>query len=201
MNKMAFRVQAGYHQRMNRFLQVIMIGLIVTAAAMGPAIAEIAIEFTNPLLKAVNDQDYTRTYQLLVRGANPNAADPKGRTALILASQSGFVAGVTVLLENKANVRLTDQLGNTALMWASAGGFTEIVEALLAASSSVDAKNKEGQTALMLAAKYGQREILTLLLKAKASRDIRDLTGRTAADLARQGGHTAEERILLEKPK
>lgn len=183
----------------NKFIFVLILSAVVSAIAPLPSRGEVALELNNPFLAAINNQDYNRTYQLLVRGANPNASDGQGRTALILASQVGFVAGVTVLLENKANVRIVDRLGNTPLMWAAAGGFDEIVEALLTAGSSVDTKNKEGQTALMLAAKYGQRNVIALLLAAKADRDLRDLTGRSATDLARQNGRKIEEELLREK--
>jgi len=52
--------------------------------------------------------------QLLDRGASIDAADNRGRTALIIAAERGDVAAVGVLLERGADSVWRDKQGKTA---------------------------------------------------------------------------------------
>ena len=78
--------------------------------------------------------------ELIARGANVNAADSRGETALTMASWQGFVDYVRVLLEAGANKRHTQNDGvTTAHLLASAHpdslpGTRQAVRALLAAA-------------------------------------------------------------------
>jgi serine/threonine-protein phosphatase 6 regulatory ankyrin repeat subunit B len=68
---------------------------------------------------------------LLTRdGILVNAGDEHGRTALIFASNNGYIDIVKLLLDNGANVNAEDKGGNTALIFASNKGHTDIMELL-----------------------------------------------------------------------
>jgi hypothetical protein len=60
---------------------------------------------------------------LLAKGAEVNAQDKRGRTALIVASKDGYREVVQILLAYGADVNGRDKKGNTALDWASFSGY------------------------------------------------------------------------------
>ncbi len=62
--------------------------------------------------------EFTALTSLIKGGANLNAVDNKGRTALIMAAQRGNVLMVRVLLHYKADPKMRDALGYTALAYA-----------------------------------------------------------------------------------
>lgn len=51
-------------------------------------------------------------------GADVNAADADGETALMAAAEKGHVSKVKVLLDHGANVNARDRRGKTALQYA-----------------------------------------------------------------------------------
>jgi Ankyrin repeats (3 copies) len=69
---------------------------------------------------------------LLDQGANVNAGDRTGVTALMRAAYHGQVPMVQALIARGADVNATDRSGLTALMMAKHAGHKEIVDALLA---------------------------------------------------------------------
>ena len=95
---------------------------------------------------------------LLEHGADVNAKDKSGNTALM------FAAGQEeqyIKIENDKVVRL-----------------------LLEHGAEVDAKNESGETALMVAASNGYEKTVTLLLEHGADADLRNADGKTARELA-----------------
>lgn len=74
---------------------------------------------------------------LLRHGADPNAADYDGRTALHLASAEGILPCVQLLLEHGAEPLRPDRWGHTAVTEAESGGHSRIVT-LLKESSRVE---------------------------------------------------------------
>ena len=103
--------------------------------------------------------------RLIDQGADVNATDEDGNTALMYASAEGHTVIVSMLIEAGADVNAKDIDGLTALMLASGEGHTETVSTLIKAGADVNAKTKEGWTALMAAADEGHPEIVKLLKK------------------------------------
>ena len=68
---------------------------------------------------------------LLEKGADVNAMDNDGITALMWTTKYGRTEIVKILLERGADVLAVDQYGDTALSMASKNGYTEIVKLIL----------------------------------------------------------------------
>jgi uncharacterized protein len=127
--------------------------------------------FANPnedLIKSAQSDNLAGVQIALDAGANVNAADKVGKTALMQASFEGLIEIVELLVGAKANVNAKDKNGATALMVASEKGYSVIVARLIRAKANVNAKDKDGVTALMLSSKNGKTEIVELLKAAGA---------------------------------
>lgn len=73
----------------------------------------------------------TNVIKLLIEsGADINAKNIHGNTALIFASARGYLDIVKYLIEVGADINLKNNLGNTALMYAYNDKYKEIIELL-----------------------------------------------------------------------
>ena len=99
---------------------------------------------------------------LLNHGAEINACDDEGCTALIHASRTGFTTIVRTLLDSGADLEAQDQDGETALLAALYKKKTEIVHLLLNKGASI--KSPIGEKALGIASAMGSSEIVQILL-------------------------------------
>lgn len=84
---------------------------------------------------------------------------------LHVASKSGHLSMVKLLLENGANVNIQDESGNTALHYASANGKKDIVKHLLENQADASIVNAKEQKAIDYSNIKGFNEITELLLK------------------------------------
>ncbi len=99
-----------------------------------------------------------------------------GMTALQVASHSGDVAKVTLLLEAGADPRGKGKCA--ALILATHGEHREIVALLLAAGAATEEEDGYGRTALMYAVWEGRDDIVALLVQANAQPNVIDRDGR-----------------------
>ena len=113
-------------------------------------------------------------------GADVEARDKDGRTALTVAAWNGHTELAQLLLEAGAEVDACATDGNTALMRAAWNGHTGIVRLLLGAAADLEAYDKYGWTALMRAAWSSHTESVHLLLQAGANVEARNTDGSTA---------------------
>lgn len=88
---------------------------------------------------------------LLDAGANPDATDEEGQSALMMAADAGYEESVKILLAHHAQVNLSDREGRTALMHACAGRFVDAILLLLEHGADLSARDNQGKTALDLA--------------------------------------------------
>ena len=75
-------------------------------------------------------------------GADINAFDQKGWTALMYACLEGHEKIAEYLIKMGADLNATNENGSTALMKASQKGFENIVEMLVSAKAEVSTVNK-----------------------------------------------------------
>jgi ankyrin repeat protein len=126
---------------------------------------------------------------LIKAGLNPEARDPRGYTALILAAYNEHPAAVDFLIGKGDNACAADPKGNTSLMGVAFKGNAQIAARLIAAHCNVNAVNGAGQTALMMASMFGRNDVAQLLLTHGADPQIHDAAGNTARGLAVQQGN------------
>jgi ankyrin repeat protein len=120
--------------------------------------------------------------ELLKQGADVNAAQGDGMTALHWAASHGDLELTEMLLLSGANVRaLTRINGYTPLFYAARAGNGAVVSALLKAGADVKAVSATGSTPLMLAAAAGSVGAVQALLDAGADIDAKEQArGQTA---------------------
>jgi ankyrin repeat protein len=119
------------------------------------------------LIKAAGNGDTAAVRQMLEKGANIEAKDDKGYTALITAAYLGNTEVVKLLLAKGANIDAMNDEGSTALIKAVFSGFlsgsNEVVKLLLTKGANVEVRDKRGYTALDEARQLPNDEAVTLL--------------------------------------
>eukprot|EP01083_Nonionella_stella_P063391 164737_1 len=114
----------------------------------------------------------------------------ENKTALILASENGHAAIVSLLLENDANVDGVDKYGMTSLHHAAFKGHNEICKILINNGADIDCYDKASLTPLHEAASSGKGGVIKVLLKAGASVVLTDKNNKTALDIATEFNRT-----------
>lgn len=116
---------------------------------------------------------------LLAEGANPEAVDADGRTALILAVSVGDGELVPILIQNGADPSRPDRSNRSPLEHGIATGRADVVHALLGSGVSPTALMSSGRTPLSMAALLGLPEIAEDLLVHGADVNAQDRDGQT----------------------
>jgi ankyrin repeat protein len=146
-----------------RQLSAILLAAMITAASVGAAV-------NAPVADAASRGDTAAVRALLKDGADVNAPQGDGMTALHWAAERGDLELTNLLLYGGANVGAVTRIGQyTALHIAARAGSAGVVKALVVAKSDVNlASVPSGATALHLASSSGSLEAVRTLLDAKA---------------------------------
>ena len=99
-----------------------LLGIALTLALLLPGMALAAMS-DGAFLELAAKADAAAVAKALREGANPNARDKYGQTALIRAATKGKADKVAVLLRAGADANLVDKHGYTARVWASFKAF------------------------------------------------------------------------------
>lgn len=166
------------HARNSRSVRQRSGGLVVTAAvlvlgAVTPAVAA-ASDADEELLGYAMEGEAEEVARLLAAGADPEAADEYGETALMFGASSSNVEVVRLLLEAGADPNRRNDDGVTALMAVVITDGetdveemyplnTEVARALLEGGADKSVTDDEGRTALDLARDYGLAHMVALL--------------------------------------
>ncbi len=128
----------------------------------------------------LRDRDAVRT--LLRQGADVNAAQGDGMTALHWAAMNGDADLVSMLLYAGANVRATTRLGGyTPLHLASRTANPAVISRLIEGGADTKIRTSTGATPLMLAAETGSVDAVKALLDKGADPNAKESAyGQTA---------------------
>jgi len=142
------------------------------------------------------DRDAARS--LLQKGADVNAAQSDGMTALHWAVLKSDAEMAKMLLYAGANVKAATRLGGyTPLLMASRNGDVAMIETLLGGGADPNSATTNGTTALMLAAASGNADAVKVLLDHKADINARESArGETALVFAAANGRADVIRVL-----
>ncbi len=154
------------------------------------------------LLIAASESDNVETCKaLLAHGAEIDARNENGKTALWVAAANGRSDFCSLLLERGANIDVLDTNGYTPLMGAchnSERDQSNTVALLLEKGADVETAGKDGWRTLMLAAQHGHVETGKILLEHGAEIDARKENGGTALWVAAANGRSDFCSLLLE---
>lgn len=175
--------QSGRHSAMLGLSTTAVFGIVSLAQHFraGGTLTNASPKATRLMIAAGND-DYNAIQERIADGADPDARDDAGRTALHYALNAGAGNAATVLLQAGADPDAPIEHGMTPLMYAVAANNQKLTNFLLTAGADVNHRADEGLTPLMLAAKNSDPEMVRLLLQAGAKPDARDEQGLSADD-------------------
>lgn len=183
-------VKAVAETRLNRLLRL---GLANVRGDRRGITSIMAITIAVRFLVGISQKTCIDMINLLLNfGANINAKDDKGQTAIIIASDFICVNIVKTLIAEGANVNSIDDEGTTALMKVCGCEIAElvpdakdIIELLLNNGANLQKENNFGYTSLMLASMKGNVEIVKYLILKGANIDAQNNKGDTALILAK----------------
>lgn len=171
--------------------------ILRVCALAGPlSLAAAALDQT--LIDAVRYDDRAAVARLVGDGANVNARQADGTTALAWAAMRSNVEIARALLKAGADPDLANELGIGPLLLAIQNGSAELAELLLANGADPNLARENGETPLMAAARLGQTGVIRMLLDHGADTNARDRKfGQTALMWA--AGHPEAVRLLLDR--
>jgi uncharacterized protein len=157
------------------------------------------------LLDAVRTEGYASVKHLLREGANPNAQDDCGVSAVTYAAAILHPDILKELIAAGATVNVIDDFDHKPpLLWAlestegkGEGRIYEIAKLLVQAGADVNFKGESFRTGLILAATKGLDKVAELLISSGARINAKDEEGRTAYSYAaQQGNHKIKELLI-----
>lgn len=124
--------------------------------------------------QAVRRGDVETLRRLLTAGADINARDRHGQTALMIAAQDGQAGMVRFLVEHGAALNHTAKYRLSALMLAVIRGHADIVRTLVEAGADLTIRGTgapgfSGKTALDLATAQGRFDIAEVFSDSESS--------------------------------
>ncbi|MDD8014239.1 MAG: ankyrin repeat domain-containing protein [Acidobacteriota bacterium] len=151
------------------------------------------------LVAAAWSDDSGEIQRLLKAGAEINAKDGFGFTALMRASERGNAELVKALLQAGADIKVKRENGWTALQDACSANQLEALKVLLDAGADPNERGTDGTGILLWAVGYGYTEVVRELVKAGTRIDDPiDRFGQTPLMQAARTGKTEIIRTVLE---
>ncbi|KAM0723985.1 hypothetical protein Q7P37_000976 [Cladosporium fusiforme] len=149
-------------------------------------------------LAAYRDDPFLQPFlsNLRAAGADVNASNLMGETALHWFAEDGSRSDVRILLDANADISARDKNGWNALFYAIRRNRPRMIGFLCSKGINVNDTDRTGESALMLACRTGSKECIGPLIDAGALPNIRDHRGRTALMLADEKGNTACATLL-----
>ncbi|KNY17160.1 ankyrin [Shinella sp. SUS2] len=149
-------------------------------AALCPPLLAAENTMDTQLHKAAAADDIAAIKTLLAKGADIDARDTSGATALLVATHGNKVNAARALIEAGADVNAKDDISDSPYLYAGARGHLEILKLTLAHGADLKSINRYGGTAIIPAAERGHVETVETLIKAGTDVDHVNRLGWTA---------------------
>ena len=163
------------------------------------ALASVGAASDARLVQAAKDRDPASVRALLAEGADVNATQPDGTTALHWAAHWDDYDTADLLIRRDADVNAENELGATPLWLSCVHGSASMIGLLLQAGADVNAALPSGETPLMTAARTGIVVAVRGLLSHGADVNAREGSrGQTALMWAVAQRHPDVVRLLIE---
>ena len=146
---------------------VVLAGALLAAGCLtqstdGPPTGDPAM--SERLIAAAAAGDMPGIRAALADGADIDARDADGRTAILAATIAGRTAAVEALIDAEANVDLQDDRLDNPFLYAGAEGLFDILRMVNEAGADPALTNRFGGTALIPASERGHVEVVRYLL-------------------------------------
>lgn len=123
------------------------------------------------LISAAAEGDREAVLELLEGGADIDATDNHGITAVMAATQKNEVETVKLLIDQGADINIRNNNQDNVLLYAGAEGLLPIVKLAVEAGADTTLTNRFGGTALIPASERGHVEVVEELL-ANSDTDV-----------------------------
>lgn len=147
-------------------------------------------------LNAVQSGNYKTVSSLLKEGADVNARNKYGESALVLALKGNYDKTAALMIKRGADINIKDSNGNTLLMLAAQNGLKKSAKLMIKKGAPVNAAGFEGITPLMMAARHGYGGIVRMFIKKGAQVNSVGKYCKTALDFAQLGKDEKTIKIL-----
>lgn len=144
---------------MQKTSKMLSIALLSTIFTVGLYANNDQAKLNKKLINAAKSGNVERMKQALADGAQINATDDDGETALHNAAERGRVKAAEFLVQNGANINAQAKDGDTPLHEAIDEGKLAMVKFLLEQGAGLNITNKDGHTALQEALEEGRQKI------------------------------------------
>ncbi|MBL8229466.1 MAG: ankyrin repeat domain-containing protein [Bryobacterales bacterium] len=157
-----------------------------------------AAEAARSIADAAQQRDRHALQAMLTNGADVNATQPDGTTALHWAAYEDDLDTAKMLIRGRANVKAVNRYGMTPLSLACTNGNGAMVSLLLDAGSDPNTVLPGGETALMTASRAGSVAAVKALLAKGADVSAKDPKfSQTAIMWAAADGHVDAVQTLI----
>jgi len=166
--------------------KLLIVAILLSVLACGREVdAQKQAELDMKLIQAIQFRNLNRVDSLLAEGADPNAQDAEGTSALLYAVNVGGLKLNQLLIDRGAdvNVKRTTSYRSTALMEAAGRNNVALAKILIENGADINIRDTFGDPAINWAAYYGHIEYVDVLLESGASWNVESKHG-TALEVA-----------------
>ena len=140
------------------------------------------------LIAAVKAGDLASLSRSLRNGADVNARDSEGMTALHYAAYRGNLDAATLLAKARADLNARDSVGLTPLHAAAFDGQASVAAFLIQKGAAIEAKDDAGNTPLHYAVLMDHPDVAKALLDGGADPGAPNLRGQSPAQIGEAVG-------------
>ena len=175
-------------------MRLLWLALVLTAAAVAAPLNDSAAL----VVDAVEQQDSARVVELIEEGADVNAPQVDGTTAIHWAAYNNDLPAGKLLIDAGASVNEENRYGVMPLTPAIISGADDLVELLLEQGADPNRPLEGGETPLMTASRVGSVRAVKALLARGADVSATEDQGQSALMWAAAEGHAQAVRALLD---